>query len=116
MNLAPVVTDHALLVADSAALVAALPIEPGRVRSHRLFKSEDVTVLGVAMDAGAAMREHVAAVPILLHGVEGDAVLEVSGARHPLRAGTIIHVDASVPHAVEAIEPTRFVLVLLGKH
>jgi quercetin dioxygenase-like cupin family protein len=116
VDLAPVVTDHALLVANSAALVDVLPIEPGRVRSHRLFKSDDVTVLGVAMDAGAAMREHVAAVPILFHGVEGDAVLEVSGTRHPLRAGTMIHVDARVPHAVLAAAPTRFVLVLLGSH
>jgi quercetin dioxygenase-like cupin family protein len=116
VDVAPVVTDHALLVADSAALVEVLPIEPGRVRSHRLFKSEEATVLGIAMDAGAAMREHVAAVPILLQGVEGDAVLEVSGTRHPLRAGTIIHVDARVPHAVEAVVPTRFLLVLLGRH
>jgi quercetin dioxygenase-like cupin family protein len=107
-------SDHAVLVADAAALERVLPVEPGRVRSHRLFKSDDLTVLGVALDAGAAMREHVAAVPILIEVVDGDAVLEIAGRRHPLRAGTVIHVDARVPHAVEAAEPTRLLLTLRG--
>jgi quercetin dioxygenase-like cupin family protein len=116
VDIASTVTDHAVLATDAAALVRALPIEPGRVRSHRLFKSDDVTVLGVALDAGAEMREHVAAVPILIEVIEGDAVLEVSGTRHALRAGTIIHVDARVPHAVEAMEVTRMLLTLVGVH
>lgn len=107
--------DHDLLVPDASVLLQALPIEPGRARSHRIFKSEDVTVVGVALDAGAAMREHVAAVPILIHVVEGEGVLEVGGTRHPLRAGTLVHVDARAPHAVEALAPTRFLLVLLGQ-
>lgn len=109
-------TEHALLVPDAATLVQALPLEPGRVRSHRLFKSDDVTVLGIALDTGAAMREHVAAVPILIEVIEGDATLEVRGVRHALRRGGIAHVDALVPHAVEASAPTRLLLTLIGPH
>ena len=47
--------DHAaipgyeVLIADAEALLRALPVEPGRVRSRRLFKSAAPTVLGVAI-------------------------------------------------------------------
>lgn len=104
---------HETLVEDTAALLRRLPIEPGRVRSKRLFASDNLTVLGVAMDAGSEMREHVAPAPILIHVVSGEAVLDIGGRRVALLEGTLVHVDAREPHAVEALAPTRFLLVLV---
>jgi quercetin dioxygenase-like cupin family protein len=105
---------YEVLIADTEALLRALPIEPGRVRSRRLFKSAALTVFGVAIDAGAIMREHVAAVPILIQVVEGRAVLELQRQRVELSAGAMVHVDGNVRHGVEGLEPTRFLLLLLG--
>lgn len=105
---------YEVLIADAEALLRALPIELGRVRSRRLFKSADLTVLGVAIDAGAVMREHVSAVPSLIQVVEGRAVLELQRRRIELSAGAMVHVDANVQHGVEGLEPTRFLLLLLG--
>lgn len=105
---------YEVLIADAEALLRALPIELGRVRSRRLFKSADLTVLGVAIDAGAVMREHVAAVPSLIQVVEGRAVLELQRRRIELSAGAMVHVDANVQYGVEGLEPTRFLLLLLG--
>lgn len=104
-----------MIAADAAALLKALPFEAGRVRSRRLFTGGQVTVLGVAMDAAAVMRDHVTHVPILIHVIEGQAQLQVRGERIVLPAGAVVHVDAGVRHQVEADERTRFLLLLLGE-
>lgn len=115
MSESSVFVGHELLVADAETLLRALPIDSGKVRSRRLFSSPDVTVLGVAMDAGAVMREHVTAVPLLVQVVEGTVVFEVRRTRIELPAGGMLHIDARVRHAVEALVPTRFLLLLLGQ-
>lgn len=114
MSTVPVPTGHELLVPDSATLQKLLPIEAGRVRSRRLHHGGDGTVLGVAMDAGAVMREHIAPVPILIHVVEGQTGIVVDGEQIELSVGSLLHVEARVPHELEARVPTRFLLTLLG--
>lgn len=109
-----VLSNHQLLVGDVAALLAELPIEEGKVRSRRLYRGDDITVMGLAMDAGTVLREHVAPVPILVHVIDGRIGFEVDGRRHDLSPGGMIHVSAREPHAVEAVVPTRFLLMLLG--
>ncbi|MEO8528235.1 MAG: hypothetical protein ABI435_04085 [Pseudolysinimonas sp.] len=108
------ITSFEVLVADAATLLRALPLESGRVRSRRLFKTADLTVLGVAIDAGAVLREHVAAVPILIQVVDGRVALELRRQRLELPVGAMVHVDGNVRHAVEGLEPSRFLLLLLG--
>ena len=104
---------HELIVADAATLCRALPIEPDSVRSRRLFKSADVAIVGVAMDAGAVMRDHVAQAPVLIQLVEGHAAVQVRNSRADLAAGALLHLDGGLRHSVEAFEPTRFLLILL---
>lgn len=114
MSESSVFVGHELLVGDAETLLRALPIEQGMVRTRRLFRSADVTVVGVAMDVGTEMREHLAAVPLLLQVVEGRVALEVRRQRIELPTGGLVHVEAQVRHAVEALEASRFLLVLLG--
>jgi quercetin dioxygenase-like cupin family protein len=104
---------HELIVADQATLQRALPIDPGGVRSRRLFKSDDVAVVGVAMDAGAVMQDHSAQAPILIHVLEGRGAVQVRGTRVELPAGGLLHVESGRRHGVEALEPMRFLLLLL---
>jgi quercetin dioxygenase-like cupin family protein len=104
---------HELIVADQATLQRALPIDPGGVRSRRLFKSDDVAVVGVAMDAGAVMQDHSAQAPILIHVLEGRGAVQVRGTRVELPAGGLLHVESGLRHGVEALEPMRFLLLLL---
>lgn len=103
-----------LVVAHAAALQEVLPIVSGRTRSRRLYKGDDVTVVGVAMDAGAEMREHVAAAPVLLHVVGGRIAVDIDGRRTDLPAGGILRIPARQPHAVTADVESRFLLLLLG--
>ncbi|GAA2082555.1 hypothetical protein GCM10009840_18530 [Pseudolysinimonas kribbensis] len=104
---------HELIVADQATLRRALPIDAGGVRSRRLFKSDDVAIVGVAMDTGAVMRDHSAQAPLLIHVIEGRGAVQVRGTRVELPAGGLLHVESGLRHGVEAFEPMRFLLLLL---
>lgn len=103
-----------LVLSDAAALLAAMPVEEGRVRSRKLFAGPGVTVMGLVLDAGAVMREHQAPVPILIQLAEGEAVLESAGRRVALVPGALVHVDAGIRHRLEALAASRLLLVLLG--
>lgn len=103
---------HTVIAADRAALLDALPIEPGAVRSTRIHRASGVSVVRLAMDAGTVMREHIAQAPLLVSVIDGSVALEVGGERIELRSGGLIHIDARVPHAVEAITPSQLLLTL----
>jgi quercetin dioxygenase-like cupin family protein len=45
---------------------------------------------------------------------EGALIVTVDGSHATATAGTIVRLPGGVPHALEAIEPTRMVLVVLG--
>ncbi|MFE6736154.1 cupin domain-containing protein [Microbacterium sp. NPDC057650] len=103
------------LIASSAAdLADRYPIEEARVRPHKTMDGAGFKIRTLAMDAGAVLREHRAPAPILVQVASGRILFRVEGAEHDLSAGGAIQVDASVPHEVEAVEPSHVLLTLLG--
>jgi len=105
---------HTLVARDRDSLVAALPIETGRIRSRRLAKAAGVNLIRLSLDQGQIMREHTASAPIVVQVISGHAAMEVAGDRIDLPEGAVIHVDAEVPHSVEALTPTHLLLLLLA--
>jgi len=84
------------------------------VRPHRTYDGDGVRIRTLVMDAGTVMREHKAPVPILVTVASGRVLFRVDGEEHDLRAGGAITVAASVPHELEAVDPSHIVLVLMG--
>jgi len=103
-----------LLAASADDLVSRHPVEAGRVRPHRTYDGDGVRIRTLVMDAGTVMREHKAPVPILVTVASGRVLFRVDGEEHDLRAGGAITVAASVPHELEAVDPSHIVLVLMG--
>lgn len=103
---------HTVIAADAAALIDALPIEPGGVRSTRIHKGPGATIVRLSMDAGTVMKEHMAQAPLLVSVLEGRVALEVLGERIELGAGGLLQIGERVPHAVEALAPSHLVLIL----
>ena len=106
---------HSVIAVDLESLLSALPIEPGGVRSTRIYKGPAVSIVRLSMDSGTVMKEHVSATPVLVSVLEGRATLEVDGERIELGAGGIVHVGARVPHSVEALVPSHLMLTLGGR-
>ena len=66
-----------------------------------------------AFDAGQELSEHTAPFDAFVLVLEGALTLTIGGT--PVRAipGTIVRMPANIPHAVDAREPARMLLIML---
>lgn len=104
-----------LVAQDRAALLGELAIEAGEIRTRRIFKGTGFTLMRLSLDAGAVLREHTAQVPILVEVLSGHATMALDGAAVDMPEGAIIHIDALIPHSVEAITPTQLLLTQMAR-
>ena len=107
-------TVNAVVLAHSAdEFIAEHPVEPGRVRPHRIFDGAGVKIRSLAFDTGVVMKEHRSPFPILVQVLSGRILFRVDGEEHDLRTGGAIHVNGDIPHELEATEPPHVLLSLL---
>jgi quercetin dioxygenase-like cupin family protein len=88
------------------------PTEQG-IASRILAKAAGGNLTLFAFDAGQGLTEHSSPFDALVLVLDGVLTLTIGGT--PVRAtpGTIVRMPANVPHAVEAPEPARMLLVML---
>ena len=82
------------------------------VFSRTLVKEPDIRVVLLMMDAGARMDEHHADGSISIQVMRGAIRLRHGGTAEELRKDQIVTLPPSLPHGVEAIEPSVFLLTL----
>ena len=101
------------------AAAEALPLEDlikptiGGIASRVLAKTSGGSVTLFAFDVGGGLSEHTAPFDALVIVLEGLLSLTIGGTMVAARPGTIVRMSANVPHAVEANEPARMLLVML---
>lgn len=88
------------------------PTERG-VASRVLARTGGGNVTLFAFDAGQGLEEHTSPFDALVIVLEGAMMLTIGGAAVRATPGTIVRMPADVPHALEAPEPTRMLLVML---
>jgi quercetin dioxygenase-like cupin family protein len=101
---------NATWFADLAAEVA-VP-EDGTI-SRTLYQDAGLKVVLFGFAAGQELSEHTAAVPAVLHVVQGEARVTLGAevvAAHP---GTWVHMPAHLPHSISATTPVVMLLLLL---
>ena len=78
-----------------------------------LARTAGANITLFAFDAGQGLTEHTTPFDALVLVLEGALTLTIGGA--PVRAtpGTIVRMPAGVPHAVDAPEPARMLLIML---
>jgi quercetin dioxygenase-like cupin family protein len=111
---------HALkgtaLAFDLAAEAAKLKQEPTwQHTGHNaktLIKHSDVRVVLIALRAGARMQEHKTDQCVTLHTLQGRLRLHVGSDSLDLPTGSLMALDHTVVHDVEAMEESVFVLTL----
>jgi quercetin dioxygenase-like cupin family protein len=88
------------------------PTEQG-IASRVLSRTSGGNITLFAFDTGQELSEHTAPFDALVLVLAGALTLTIGGA--PVRAtpGTIVRMPANVPHALEALEPSRMLLVML---
>jgi quercetin dioxygenase-like cupin family protein len=94
-------------------LLQRAPVEPGKLGHHTALETAGARVIVLAFPDGHVLKEHSAPRPIIMQALDGVLRVTAAGQTHDLRPGDLIHLAASVPHAVEALANSRLSLTLL---
>lgn len=92
-----------------------LEIPEEGVLSKVLFRNDEIRVVGFAFDTGQELTEHTAAVPVVIQVVSGRFEFVAGDETSEIGPDSWMHLKASVPHSVIALEPSRLLLTLLSK-
>ena len=98
-------------VLSMAELVA---YQDGSVVSRQSTRAEAGNVTLFAFDRDQELSEHTAPFDALVHVLDGEAEIKISGKPFHLKAGEAIIMPANEPHAVKA--STRFKMLLTMIH
>jgi quercetin dioxygenase-like cupin family protein len=96
--------------AEATALAALVNYQDGSVVSRALLAKPAGTITLFAFDDGQLLSEHTAPFDALVHIVEGEAEITISGKPVRAAAGDLVLMPANQPHALRAL--TRFKMLL----
>jgi len=87
--------------------------QTGAVVSRQITKAEGGNVTLFAFDEGQELSEHTAPYDALVHVLDGEVEIVISGNPYLLRAGEIIIMPANEPHAVHALKKFKMLLTMI---
>jgi len=105
MSTAP--KSQVMQIADLAAY------QEGSVVSRQIVKAEAGNVTLFAFDAGQELSEHTAPFDALVHILDGEAEVRISGVPYLLAAGDAIVMPANEPHALRAVKRFKMLLTMV---
>jgi quercetin dioxygenase-like cupin family protein len=84
----------------------------GDRNAKTLVKEADFRIVLIALRAGSRMEEHRAAGRISVQTLMGHVRLQTAGTNVDLPVGRLVSVERDVPHTVEALEESAFLLTI----
>lgn len=85
----------------------------GSIVSKEIHRKETGTVTLFAFDTGQGLSEHTAPFDALVQVIEGTGTILINGEQHKVGAGELIIMPAKIPHAVQAKEQFKMLLVMI---
>ena len=99
-------------VLQMAELVA---YQAGSVVSRQITKADSGNVTLFAFDKDQELSEHTTPFDALVHVLEGEAEIKISGKPYQLTIGDAIIMPADEPHAVKATQRFKMLLTMIRK-
>lgn len=87
--------------------------QTGAVVSKEILKKPAGTITLFAFDKGQGLSEHTAPFDASVVVVDGQAEIMISGERHEVKAGEMIVMPANHPHALQAKERFKMLLIMI---
>ena len=97
-------------VASAAGLV---DYQTGSIVSRTIVDKSAGTVTLFAFDKGQALSEHTAPYDALVHVIDGEAEVTISGKPLRVRPGEMVLMPAHEPHALKATGRFKMMLVMV---
>ena len=89
--------------------------QQGSVVSRQITKADAGNVTLFAFDEDQELSEHTAPFDALLHVLDGEAEIRISGNPFHLKTGDAIILPANEPHAVKAMSRFKMLLTMIRK-
>lgn len=89
--------------------------QEGSVVSRQITKAEAGNVTLFAFDQDQELSEHTAPFDALVHLLEGEAEVRISGQPFHLKTGDAIIMPADEPHALHATQRFKMLLTMIRK-
>lgn len=87
--------------------------QEGSVVSRQITKADAGNVTLFAFDVNQGLSEHTAPYDALVHILEGEAEVTISGKPFQLKMGDAIIMPANEPHALKAIQKFKMLLTMI---
>ena len=94
-------------------LAAEVPPPEKGILSRTLLTDDRLKAVLFGFGQGEELSEHTAAKPAMLFFVKGEATVGLGDDTQEARAGTWVHMPASLKHSIKAKTPLVMLLVLL---
>lgn len=89
--------------------------QDGSVVSRQLTKEDAGNVTLFAFDEGQELSEHTAPFDALVHVLDGDVEVRISGQPFSLKTGDAIIMPANEPHALKAVTKFKMLLTMIRR-
>lgn len=93
--------------------VKLLAYQKGTVVSKTVTDKKAGLITLFAFDKGQGLREHTAPFDALVHLVDGEAEIIISGKPFRLKKGEMIMMPANEPHALRAVRKFKMILTMI---
>lgn len=87
--------------------------QEGSIVSRTLIDKAVGTVTIFAFDEGQGLSEHAAPYDAMVHILEGEVDLTLSGVVHSMKEGDVIIMSANEAHALKAVKPFKMLLTMV---
>lgn len=89
--------------------------QEGSVVSRQITKDDAGNVTLFAFDEGQELSEHTAPFDALVHVLDGQVEVKISGSPFDLKTGDAIIMPADEPHALRAVTKFKMLLTMIRK-
>jgi quercetin dioxygenase-like cupin family protein len=101
------------LIAKATKLVDLADYQDGSIVSRTIIDQKTGTVTFFAFDEGQGLSEHTAPFDALVHILDGEVEITISGKPFQLKVGEMIIMPANEPHALKAIKKFKMLLIMI---
>jgi quercetin dioxygenase-like cupin family protein len=101
------------ILAKPASIDELTAYQDGSIVSRTLINKKAGTVTLFSFDEGQSLSEHTAPFDALVHILDGEAEIIISGSSNFVKEGELIILPANQPHAVKAVKKFKMLLIMI---
>ena len=101
------------LAAQAIRLIDLADYQKGSVVSRTIIDKKTGTITFFAFDDGQGLSEHTVPFDALVHFVDGEAEIVISGDPFRLKEGETVVMPANQPHSLKAVKKFKMILTMI---